>query len=1494
MTEKLEDGIPSRSNTLFALSLTWISIALVNLFTFYGMALALILALFIYTWYPSATGYEAILAAPAIILAVFVYLAIGSVIWKWVVIGKYKPGTHSVWGIFYMRWLAVRMFQVDLVLIFLPFLRGSEAYNWYLRMMGAKIGRNCVIETIFISDFDLVDIGDDVAIERDAVITPYALNAPTIRFGASKLTLKPLRIGDGATIAARAMVVGGTTVPPGTVLLPMTSSAVAKNMVNDVPHEQYRTVQHPIGTIWGLLSMVICLLLTLTSLIPVFLAEGFIVRAYILEDQATGVPQNLYLFIKTTLQCIWNVNGHAEISLAIPCEDEGACARFGVPTGTIINIPPTHSLCIITFDRIATLVVLFPWLIVIVAPLSMFLVVIASKWMIVGRFAPGCRDRLLWDKRVHVYKRLMDSPLFQLGARVWSGTFVIKFLYQALGATVGSNAWISFVTILETDLLIVGNDVSIGGNGYICCSTLETTEAVTIESDSDMTNSVTVYPGVTVQERGLLGDYTVALTGSFYQYGKQVQGDLVIKKGTELKPPDEDNKPPPTYNLFYHLCMFLSIVICLPSLLFSFIVPLVMLMTRFMIEFGFLAGLGFFPIALTVAYMAMITMAIVAKLIVKPIHKEDAKFYTFGHFRWVLLRIMLTTLVPLLERLRGTSIIVWLYRGLGAKLGKDVCWMGGDRVEMDILMVGDFSVLNEFTVMDGHSIEAKVLKHLPTALAPYTTFGNRCSLLMGSSTEAFATLCELSLAMKGETLSRRTVWRGVPAAPKDYNFDPSIEVEILQEIKATAATASFMVTHAAPNAEFPHGSFALTGPGSFALGPSALAAKSNAGSHALARSQLAARSQYAERSMLAAKSKISRWDSSAALRQPSHLMPSQLSTVGITFDSKVPTFAGIAEAPTAPAVLASGVWPAGEANRCMQEHFFHHGLADPSRQAVVWLGDKGQEAGVRTYGDLAARARAVAFCLVGKYGVKPGDRVVLVLPPGLVFIDAFLGCLVAGAVAVPVYPPNPATLEKDLERLNKVVKVANVALTTGEFRTRLYLAKTAMMFSKTFNAVWPKDLTWQTLDGLGPAPKTFNPTPSSGDDVAFLQFTSGSTSDPKGVMITHNNVLHNINCMFQLQPAYQELGSIVCVNWMPQYHDMGLINMCMATLFNGGTLYNMSPLTFLKSPLLWLEAMSRYKANLSGGPNFSLVRVSKAINALPADKRPAFDLSSMSTLVCGAEPINITTLDDFIAVCGPLGFPKLALWPAYGLAEHTVFACAVKEDYFADDLGNVCCGTPLPDVHYRIVEPESCVEVPSEGTVGEIWISSPSKAFGYWGQEEVTKETFHAKLKGVSSPLEFLRTGDLGYMRNGQLFVKGRCKDVIIVAGRNYYPNDVELSVQECSEAIRPGCIAAFTLPYGDDKNEEEGFMGIIAEVREPKMSAIQISEVIRSIRDAVQQGHAPLQLVTIILVQPRTIPKTTSGKIRRAECKIRAISGSGLSVVPNGTWNHTPGEANP
>eukprot|EP00955_Chlamydomonas_euryale_P052627 355228-Chlamydomonas_euryale.AAC.1 len=202
-----------------------------------------------------------------------------------------------------------------------------------------------------------------------------------------------------------------------------------------------------------------------------------------------------------------------------------------------------------------------------------------------------------------------------------------------------------------------------------------------------------------------------------------------------------------------------------------------------------------------------------------------------------------------------------------------------------------------------------------------------------------------------------------------------------------------------------------------------------------------------------------------------------------------------------------------------------------------------------------------------------------------------------------------------------------------------------MMFSSAFNAAWPKALTWQTLDGLSPAPKDFASATAGGSDVAFLQFTSGSTSDPKGVMITHDNLLHNLHCMFRLVPAYQTPRSMVTVNWMPQYHDMGLINMTMATLYNGGTLVGMSPLTFLKSPLLWLEAVSTYGANVTGGPNFSLVRCTKAWAALPPAKRPALKLDSMRTLVCGAEPINIRDLDDFVRSFEPVGFARSAMCP---------------------------------------------------------------------------------------------------------------------------------------------------------------------------------------------------------------------------------------------------------
>ncbi|XP_057823992.2 uncharacterized protein LOC131036185 [Cryptomeria japonica] len=395
------------------------------------------------------------------------------------------------------------------------------------------------------------------------------------------------------------------------------------------------------------------------------------------------------------------------------------------------------------------------------------------------------------------------------------------------------------------------------------------------------------------------------------------------------------------------------------------------------------------------------------------------------------------------------------------------------------------------------------------------------------------------------------------------------------------------------------------------------------------------------------------------------------------------------------------------------------------------------------------------------------------------------------------------------------------------------------------------------------------------EEVCFLQFTSGSTGDAKGVMITNAGLVHNVKLMHRY---YKSTPRTVLVSWLPQYHDMGLIGGLLTAMLSGGTAVLFSPLTFIRNPLLWIDTMTKYKATHSAGPNFAfelLIRRLENTKKKGIELLQEYDLSSMLFLMASAEPVRHKTLRRFLELLGPCGLGEEVLAPGYGLAENSVFvsvAWGAGKPIYVDWQGRVCCGYVErndPDVDIRIVDAETGEEVAGEGVEGEIWVSSPSAGIGYWGREVQGVETFKNKLN--SGTRNYTRTGDLGRIVAGKLFVTGRIKDMIIVSGRNVYSSDVEKTVETCSECIRPGCCAVIGVPEetlaskGISLSESSDQVGlvVIAEIREEKMVKTDVAEQIRS---AVAAEHG-VEIAAVKLIKPRTICKTTSGKIRRFEC---------------------------
>ncbi|CAI5716673.1 unnamed protein product [Hyaloperonospora brassicae] len=583
----------------------------------------------------------------------------------------------------------------------------------------------------------------------------------------------------------------------------------------------------------------------------------------------------------------------------------------------------------------------------------------------------------------------------------------------------------------------------------------------------------------------------------------------------------------------------------------------------------------------------------------------------------------------------------------------------------------------------------------------------------------------------------------------------------------------------------------------------------------------------------------------------------------------------------------------------------------PTKIMLSFVDDKEVVTSSLTCGDLNRRVQNLAAVLLASrqqhdrgLGLKAGDRVVLVYPPGLDFIVVFLACLRAGVVAVPVYPPDPRKLKKDINMFVAVTQncQARVALTCSMYYNVKKIAAMKEKFTMSGAAPWPEYLSWIVTDdlvsarGIDPAKHWLTRSPSA-DSTAFLQYTSGSTSAPKGVVLSHGNLNHNLRT---ISSALQAGRDTVVVSWLPQYHDMGLIGAYLGTIYNGGTGVYLSPFSFIRDPCLWLRLVSKYRATHLQAPNFAYSLLARKSDRLTRPgSEDCVDLSSVRHMIDGAEPIQGETIDSFYRAFSPFGLPSDVVKPTYGLAEHTVYVCgggkqrlwvdkqALERDnvFRVVEKGNaagpvkdiVGCGVPSRKdygIDVRIVDAETGKEE-RDGTVGEIWISSASKAQGYFGDEMrmTSIEAFQAQVDGDTEGKLFLKTGDLGVLYNQELFVCGRTKDLVIIRGRNHYPQDIEATAEGFGE-LRPGCCAAFS--YATDGNDDEEKLAVIAELRDPAITSK--ASLCVNIRSAIAREHG-VKATLVVLLAPRTIPKTTSGKISRSRCK-KALSDKQLEEL--------------
>ncbi|NQZ11895.1 MAG: AMP-binding protein, partial [Algicola sp.] len=532
-------------------------------------------------------------------------------------------------------------------------------------------------------------------------------------------------------------------------------------------------------------------------------------------------------------------------------------------------------------------------------------------------------------------------------------------------------------------------------------------------------------------------------------------------------------------------------------------------------------------------------------------------------------------------------------------------------------------------------------------------------------------------------------------------------------------------------------------------------------------------------------------------------------------------------------------------------------------KAIAYTFLKGEvEDGSLTFEQLDAKAEQIAANL--QMHVKKGERAVLLYPAGLEFVTAFLGCMYAGVVAVP--SSLPQSRKSSFSRLKSIIDDCDASLILSTEQVVEKYAQGIESLNKVANiAVLTSNVLEKTSE------TAWQNQFVTGDDVAFLQYTSGSTGTPKGVVVSHGNLMHNESLILQGMGHDKDT---VMVGWLPLFHDMGLIGNVLQPLYLGVRSVLMSPMAFLQKPSRWLEAISKYKATTSGGPNFAyelcIVRVTD-------EQKASLDLSHWKVAFNGAEPIRAATLQRFVKAFASCGFKEKSLYPCYGLAEATLFVTGCKSDepsktikVDAKDLTNhkvtqsaekggsylVSSGRVWGDQQVYIVNPDTQKRC-ADGEVGEIWIKGPSIAQGYWQRAEVTEQTFHAYTQ-CSCEGPFFRTGDLGSIIDGEVFVTGRLKEMIIIRGCNHYPQDIELTAQVSEKAFRMGCGAAFSV----ERNNEEQLV-VVQEVRREVINSLDPQAIFENLRQVIAQRHA-LQLHGLVLIKPQMLPKTSSGKIQR------------------------------
>ncbi|BBY32892.1 fatty-acid--CoA ligase [Mycolicibacter minnesotensis] len=559
--------------------------------------------------------------------------------------------------------------------------------------------------------------------------------------------------------------------------------------------------------------------------------------------------------------------------------------------------------------------------------------------------------------------------------------------------------------------------------------------------------------------------------------------------------------------------------------------------------------------------------------------------------------------------------------------------------------------------------------------------------------------------------------------------------------------------------------------------------------------------------------------------------------------------------------------------------------------AFAFAPDGSEEQSRLTYAELDRSARAVAAGLQQQGAA--GRRVLVVCRPGLDSVAAYFGCLYAGAVAVPV--------QDRLGRLALIAPDARAGFALADSATQDRLRTQA-------DGLTRRPLRWMAPEDPGADPDSWTPPDIGSDTTATVQYTSGSTRAPKGVVLTHGNLMANLAAIHETWGGDDQK---VAVCWLPQHHDMGLIGGILQSVYVGGNTVLMSPAGFITRPMRWLEAMSRYRATIATAPNFAY---QLCVERSTAAERAALDLSQWSTAMNGAEPVQASTLRAFAEAFADAGFRPEAFLPVYGLAEATLLVsggsdsaapvirhidrAALGEDRVVEvadadvDASGVLelvgCGYPRGGQQIVFVDPETRRRRDAE-QVGEIWVSGPCVAQGYRGKPEDTEQTFGAYLADTGEG-PYLRTGDLGFMSAGEVFITGRCKDLIVLRGNNYYPNDIEKTVQGSHPGLLSGRGAAFAVEPQPGGGEH---LVVVQEVHAAG-DAPALAGLLGRIRAAINRHHG-IEAHAVVLVEAGSIPTTSSGKIQRQAARQRFVDGGFTALAQwQGTLGASTGATEP